>query len=171
MIYKILHGVEIQIDEEDLKKITSTLLPNNNWTIGGNGHVVGWCLVNGKRKQLQLSRLVMDCFDHTKDVDHKFHDKTDNRKQNLRICSRSDNQCNRRKLEIAYSKYKGVSFEKCRNKWIARISYKGKSKNLGRFNSELDAALAYDRAALIVHGVYAHLNFSTIVWTGEVKLP
>jgi hypothetical protein len=55
------------------------------------------------------------------------------------------------------SKYKGVNWD--RNKWVARITYKGIVYNLGRFNNELEAAEAYDRKARELDPEFTFLNF------------
>ena len=49
------------------------------------------------------------------------------------------------------SKYKGVSWQKDRNKWVSRIKINGKQKNLGSFTSEEDAADAYQKALKMYH--------------------
>lgn len=57
------------------------------------------------------------------------------------------------------SKFNGVSFDKSRNKWTAKIMQKGKTINVGRFDNEEDAARARDIAAIKYQGALAHLNF------------
>jgi len=93
-------------------------------------------------------------------VDHKYGDGLDNRKVNLRIVTRAQNQYNRRKTsKKTSSKYKGVYFKKDMNKYCATIGLKGKKTHLGYFDNEIDAAKAYDEAAKKLFGEFAKLNF------------
>jgi hypothetical protein len=93
-------------------------------------------------------------------VDHRNGDGLDNRRDNLRLATHFQNACNRhRNKSKTSSRFVGVSFKKRDNNWAARINYKRKTISLGRFNSELDAARAYDNAARKYHGEFARLNF------------
>jgi hypothetical protein len=83
-------------------------------------------------------------------VDHINQDKQDNRKSNLRIASYSLNNHNRTKKQGASSIYRGV-YRK-RNKWSARISHNYQTYDLGEYETELGAHLAYQRKAAEIHG-------------------
>lgn len=96
-------------------------------------------------------------------VDHINHDTLDNRKVNLRNCTKGDNQQNVNHHKDSTSGYKGVAWDSSRGRWVARIMGNGKSIFLGRFTSPEDAARAYDSAAVKYHGEFARLNFSTEV--------
>jgi hypothetical protein len=91
-------------------------------------------------------------------VDHINHNGLDNRKQNLRICTRSQNNRNRRP-QGKTSRYKGVCRDKRRDKFVARIYLNGKQIHLGYFDDEIAAAKAYDKAARELFGQFAYLNF------------
>jgi hypothetical protein len=58
-----------------------------------------------------------------------------------------------------YSKYKGVTFNKNRNKWTSSVFVNGKSIHVGTFTDEIEAAKAYDEAAKMYQGEFANLNF------------
>ena len=70
--------------------------------------------------------------------------KTNNKLDNLEIVTQRENS-NQKHLKSS-SKYIGVSWSKSRNKWVALIYLNGKHKNLGRFNDELEASKAYQKA-------------------------
>jgi hypothetical protein len=89
-------------------------------------------------------------------VDHINGNKLDNRKDNLRPVTRSQNSYNR-KPNKGY-KYKGVWFRKSARKYIACISFDKKKHHLGYFETEKEAAVAYNEAAIRLHGEYARLN-------------
>jgi hypothetical protein len=91
-------------------------------------------------------------------VDHINGDTHDCRKYNLRVCSVKENIRNS-KPQGGTSNYKGVSYDKSRDKWSASIKVDRKSIHLGRFSGEEDAAKAYDSAAKEYFGEFARLNF------------
>ncbi len=94
-------------------------------------------------------------------VDHRNHNGLDNRRSNLRLATHSQNSCNtRRDKSKTYSRYRGVSFSKRKQKWFAAIRHNGKKIWLGYFKTEIEAARAYDEAARIYHKEFARLNFS-----------
>jgi len=80
-------------------------------------------------------------------VDHRNRIPLDNRLCNLRLSNFSGNNFNRNKLKDCTSKYKGVCFDKSRNKWKARVTENGKQKCIGRYNTE-EAKEAYDNFVL-----------------------
>jgi len=90
--------------------------------------------------------------------DHQNGNGLDNRRCNLRPCISSQNHQNQKPIRGGTSKYKGVSWHKNAGKWQAHIKYYGKSKNLGYFSSEIEAAKAYNRAAKELFGEFAWLN-------------
>lgn len=115
-------------------------------------------MIKDKRKTIRLHNEILKI----NFVDHKNGNGLDNRRENLRASNHTLNAQNRHKLRPnKQSKYKGV----IRNKqvltkitWIARIKVNGKQIHLGSFNNELDAAKAYNKAALKYFGEYASLN-------------
>ena len=92
-----------------------------------------------------------------KEADHRNGYQLDNRRSNLRICSRDENARNRRGAR-GTSKYKGVYFYKLTKKWAAQIGFNKKRKTIGYFLTENAAAEAYNKAALKYHGEFACLN-------------
>lgn len=97
---------------------------------------------------------------HAKFVDHINNNGLDNRKENVRLATRAQNNYNRKKYDNnSRSKYKGVSFKKKNRKWSAQIGLNNKMLFLGYFKKEIDAAKKYDKAARKYHGQFANLNF------------
>ena len=99
-------------------------------------------------------------------VDHIDGNKFNHNPLNLRLVSDSGNRANAPKRnQLTSSKFKGV----CRNKrsetrpWMAYIDWQKKRKYLGTFTSEEQAAMAYNKAAIELHGSYAFLNDIAIV--------
>lgn len=100
-----------------------------------------------------------------KDVDHINGNRLDNRRANLRLCTRSENLCNRPALDVYMgnrpsSQYKGVTScpQNKTNPWRANISVNNVATYLGCFPTEEDAARAYNAAAHEAHGEFARLN-------------
>lgn len=91
----------------------------------------------------------------TTEIDHKNGNGLDNRRENLRIATRSQNAANRFKRGGS-SKFKGVCI--AGKRWKAGIRQDGKSYHLGTFDTEEEAALAYNASATIRFGEFARLN-------------
>jgi hypothetical protein len=92
-------------------------------------------------------------------VDHINGDTLDNRRENLRVCTRKENNqnCNKRGT-LPKSKYKGVVWVKKVGKWKAQIKSDKKTIYLGYFKDELLAAKAYNSAAILYFGEFARQN-------------
>lgn len=92
-------------------------------------------------------------------TDHINGDRFDNRRSNLRVCSKAEN-CQNRKRSITNSdnKYKGV--HKHGRKYLARIMAHGEKMDLGSYQNEILAAAVYDEAAIKYHGQFARTNFT-----------
>lgn len=90
-------------------------------------------------------------------VDHIDLNKSNNQKSNLRVATNSENACNRLKIKSSNNKFKGVWKSK-KGKYYARIFRHKKCIHLGHFKTEIDAAMAYNKAALIEFGKFARLN-------------
>ena len=113
----------------------------------------------GGQPTFLLHRVILGVTD-SQQVDHRDGDGLNCRRYNMRVCSVRENHCNvRKRLGPSSSPLKGVIFDKSRLLWISRIKAFGKSIHLGRFQTELEAALAYDSAAKLHFGEFARLNF------------
>jgi hypothetical protein len=135
------------------------------WQIKGNRgrkfYAVRFAKIGpGRTKLLNLHRVITNAPKGLV-VDHKNCDSLDNRRANLRLATRSQNNQNVPKRKNTSSRFIGVCFNKEHKKWCAYISYEGKSLWLGYFESEIVAAKAYDRAALKYYGDFARINFQS----------
>jgi hypothetical protein len=146
------------VDADDHEK-----LGGYNWQRKqSNNTCYAWRMLldeKGKWKIIFMHREVMQAPAGTI-VDHKNRNGLDNRKANLRFVSRRENALNCAKRSgPSGSKYKGVCRDKKRGKWRAYIHEVLRPKHLGYFDSEEDAARAYDEAAKKSRGKSAILNF------------
>ena len=91
-----------------------------------------------------------------KDVDHKDGNGLNNCRSNLRPTDRSHNNANSKKRGgVQSSKFKGVFFDRSTGRWCSQICYKKIKRHLGLFDSEMEAFLAYQRAAEEQFGEFA----------------
>lgn len=94
-------------------------------------------------------------------VDHINGNTLDNRKANLRVCTRRENLANRRKQSNSGQRFKGISSDSRARGWNVAIgsSSQGTRKYIGRYKTEEEAAAMYDLAAVLTFGEFACLNF------------
>jgi len=107
---------------------------------------------------MSLPRLIMGCHDKSLVVDHINFNTLDNRQSNLRICRQRDNARNSRKLKDGFSTFKGVKKSCGGDRFAARIKVNYQEQYLGVFDTEVEAALAYNEAAKEHFGEFAYLN-------------
>jgi len=120
------------------------------------GHL-GWCLNangyawrnsvpdHGEAAHVYLHRQLMGLHaGDVRQVDHINRDKLDNRRANLRF---SDNRTNKQNIPaiVGSSRHRGVSYDRSRDKWIARVQLDGQPRFFGRFATEIEAAEAASR--------------------------
>lgn len=116
-------------------------------------------IVNGKRTIILMHREILGLgLGDKRQGDHKNHHGLDNRRDNLRIATCSQNHQNEVPRRNFSSAFKGVSWRKRHDKWQAKIQVNGKIKYLGCFDSETEAARVYNRAAKELFGEFARLN-------------
>ena len=118
---------------------------------------------NNIRKTSKVHRLVaaelIDNPDNKSYIDHVDHNKQNNCINNIRWVSSSENSMNRSKTKKTCSSYfKGVYWYKDRQEWKAQIQTNSGRKHIGYFDSEIDAARAYNTKARELFGEYANLN-------------
>lgn len=145
-------GIPVVFDDAD-----SDLILSYRWhkhVAGKNVYARGYPL--GKRSSglVYMHRLLTDAPKGT-DVDHRNGNGMDNRRGNIRICSRSQNNANR-KVAVGVVGIKGVYWDGRCNVWRAEIHKDGVKHRLGRFKRLEDAADAYRQKSLSLYG-----NFSS----------
>jgi hypothetical protein len=128
----------------------------------GSLHPFGYRAVKIKGRLWREHILVFLLFNNrlpVTELDHKNRDNSDNRIDNIREATRSENCANRSRWGTS-SRYRGVHYHSRLKKWEAGIRVDGKRKYLGVFHKEIDAALAYDQAAREFFGNFAMTNFT-----------
>jgi len=148
------------MDEEDLH-----ILGDRLWHKGGGGYIVGSVYIPFLDTQIShtfnLHRLVMNTFDESVLIDHENGNRVDNRKANLRICTRAENGQNRGKSPLNTTGYKGVTKVKRTtgpDRYVSTIVADNQSIRCGTYNTPETAAYAYNLAALKYHERFANLN-------------
>ena len=112
---------------------------------------------NGKKRMIIMHREILGLKPGDPGVDHRDGNGLNNRRENLRRATKSQNAMNQQKTR-GTSRFKGVRWHKDCKKWTAEIKFDGKKKHLGLFNTEEEAAKAYNRKAEELFGEYANLN-------------
>lgn len=160
----LTRGLVALVDADDFERLN-----NMKWyACGKNGlfYASRMIQIGSKRRQVQMHRSII-MLPSCSQVDHRNGNSLDNRKENLRPCTPSQNQANQRIYSIPKtSRYKGVRWDSHNSKWTAQIGMNGKTKHIGMFADEVSAAKAYDVRARQIHGEYARCNFPLEVSSG-----
>lgn len=152
---ELTQGKFAMVDDEDYEFLTQWKWRHgctHNYAVRTQHYRVN---KKGKGKTIQMHRIVMDAPKGIM-VDHINGNSLDNRKENLRFCNNGQNQSNSLSKKGSSSVYKGVNFHK--NKWRATITINKKSLHLGTYDTEKEAALAYNTKAKEVFGDFSRLN-------------
>lgn len=142
-----------KVDDEDFE-----MLMKYKWSVRKQTHTI---YAQDSATAKPMTRFLFNVPDGMV-VDHIDGDGLNNQKHNLRVCTPDQNSLNLTKTRglKTHSKYKGVSAS--RGYWSASICLQHKSHFLGRFKTELEAAIAYNEKAKELHGEFAKLN--TIIY-------
>lgn len=135
------------VDDKDY-----ALCKTKSWYMSTHGRPKTNHKVDGKWHQVFMHRFILDF--PNGHVDHRNRNPLDNRRSNLRVCSRGENAINAPPTDG--KKFKGIRLKG--KKWEARIKVARKNIYLGMFVQEVDAARAYNEAAKKYFGEFAWLN-------------
>lgn len=151
-------GLKVKIDREDLERVNAHSWRVTKGTQGRNRVVTSIRGPEGVRT-VTLGKFLMKPPKGKQVYPRRFNEELDYRKSNLIVCTLAERQRLLPKKRInATSGYRGVSLSKGDGSWRAAIEVEGRSINLGNFDSEDEAALAYNKAALKHFGDIAYQN-------------
>lgn len=147
----VASGVEVLVDDIDYQ-----IFKKWRWHIDTKGYVYRHNIINGIDKPRRMHREITlaGC---GMDVDHINGCKTDNRRSNLRICTRMQNLWNSRTKSSNTSGFKGIDFRQDKGKFRARIRAGGKRIHIGYFDTAELASEAYKKEAKKLHGDFCVL--------------
>jgi ribosomal protein S18 len=155
---KVRPNMKVKIDREDLDRVSA-----HSWRVtwGTTGRKRVVTSIRGPKgvRSVTLGKFLMKPPKGKQVYPRRFNEELDYRKSNLIVCTLSERQRLLPKNRTgATSGFRGVSFDKSGKKWRASIEVDGLSINLGLFNSESEAALAYNKAAREHFGDLAYQN-------------
>lgn len=151
----ITKGLFVLVDDEDFDRVMA-----RRWQAKPAKHKraeqkTWYAQTQFNRKTVLMHRWILGV-QPGQEVDHINRNGLDNRRSNLRICSKSENNANRGFYDPK-SGFRGVYVQGRR--FVARISINGVRVHLGIYADEISAAKAYDEAAKRQYGQFATLNF------------
>jgi hypothetical protein len=121
------------VDADDYKRLV-----RHRWCLKG-GYAARWVGGRGNRRCERMHRVVA-AGDDPRQVDHINRDRLDNRRSNLRLVTRAQQQQNLPSQRGVTSRHRGVSWSKERQRWVASAGVGGRVYHLGRYRSEDEAA-------------------------------
>lgn len=145
---------EFLIDDSDYERVS-----NLNWVYCYNPKINYGSLMSGR---VHLARFITNC-PKEMIVDHINGDTLDNRSSNLRICTRAENQANRKLNKNNKTGYKGVISRKRKNGsdyFCAELICNRKSYKVCGFHNAKEAAMEYDKLSEKHHGIFGRKNFA-----------
>ena len=145
-------GAVAIVDDEDYEELNS-----HKWYLNSEGYAIRDSWGKGKKTAIRMHRQIANT-PKDMDTDHINNNRLDNRKSNLRICTRAQNIRNSSLRADNACGYKGVSLHKFSGLYHARINVEKKVISLGYFKNPKEAAIAYNKAALEYFGEFSNIN-------------
>lgn len=130
-----------------------------NWCPNGHGYATNTARPRKLMHVLIVERATGRPKPREHDVDHRNHNGLDNRRPNLRLATKTQNQANSGVPKHNRSGYKGVSYSKPRCKWLVSIKVNNRTVNCGRYATPEEGAYVYDQFMMQLHGEFAYTNF------------
>lgn len=146
------------VDDEDFDSLSKTSWYAHSSKYGRTGYTARGTMKNYKNKLFLMHRQILGLSNPKISVDHIDGNGLNNQKSNLRICTHGENMRNTRKRVNCSSRFKGISWNKDRKKWDVRANLNKKVYRVGRYDNEVEAALAYNVTASFLFGEFASLN-------------
>lgn len=134
------------------------LIKNYNWYLSKGArtfYAIANTVINGERTNVLMHRLIRS---DSEFIDHINGNGLNNTRNNLRACTKQQNNMNARESKSNKTGFKGVYFDKSRGKYGARITFNYRGYHLGRYDNPIKAADAYNQAAIKYFGEFAKLN-------------
>jgi len=150
------------VDDEDYERVVEAIRYKNGKPGKWYAHEVakGYCYATSGCRRIFIHRVIMNA-PSGMDVDHINGVRLDNRKENLRVCTRSQNSSNKKLRRDSKSGFKGV-YQAKSGRYEAYIGIPGtagRHERLGRYDTAEEAARVRDRRAIELHGEFAYTNF------------
>ncbi len=150
-----------KVDDEDydwLNQWNWYSKPDRNTAYSHRNHTIH--TITGRiRQSIRMHRVILGV-GYGVQVDHINGDGLDNRRENLRVCTVAENARNSKPRLGTVSRFKGVALTRGGKKFCAQIHapITGQKKHLGTFDTEIEAAKAYNAAAIQAYGEFARIN-------------
>ena len=147
-------GLFAKVDDEDFIELSKL-----KWFAHHGYAERNSILESGRKTTISMHRVILNT-PVGMQTDHINHDTLDNRRKNLRVVTRTQNQMNSKMRNGNVAGFKGVSFGKERRgkKFRALITIGSKQTSIGYFHTAIEAARAYNEAAKKYYGEFALLN-------------
>ena len=148
----LTRGLVAIVDDDDFEELSIY-----KWNVLKGKYTFYAVRTSGARCIL-MHRQILGVSERTTLTDHRNGNGLDNRRENIRPCSITENNRNKRAYRNNKSGAKGVSWIESAKSWSVRITVDKNLIYIGSFKEKCDAMEAYNNAATMLHGKFASLN-------------